>query len=243
MQGQAYARALEEARKVLAAAVPRVMESSAGVTWRDGVFEVPFMDLSLEVSYPQGAVTFGGRETDVEVTVVTLHYLAHSAGPLDLQGPVRFQGLQGAVAFAAAFRARVEEPLIQRFGEDGEAFRRAAERLGGNERAGVWQIPFLPHLPLGVRLGEADGMFPADCVIFFPRRAGFAYLAEDLAVAGQLLAGRLLNAAEEGSGPSDATHDHAPWDLPGLLAWARTSESAAQDGGEPGGVAGDGAGV
>jgi hypothetical protein len=232
MQGKAYARALEEARKILAGGVPEVMEGSAGARWSDGVFEVPFMDLALRVTYPQGKVTYRGRETDVEVTVVVLHYLAHSAGPLDLTGPVRYQGLQGAVAFAAAFRARVEEPLIRRFGEDGQAFYRAAERLGGSERAGVWQIPFLPHLPLGVRLGEADGMFPADCVVLFPRRAGFAYLAEDLAVAGQLLAGRLLNAAEEESGP--APDDHAPWDLPGLLAWARTGEAGAERRDEPG---------
>jgi hypothetical protein len=217
---------LEEARKELLGGVPLVMAGLAGAEYSEGEgFRAPFMDLLLGVTYPEGVVCYRGRETDVEVTVVVNHYLARSAGRLDLSEPVRYQGLQGATAFAAAFRARVEQPLIERFGEDGEGFRRAVARLGGQERGGVWHLPFLPHLPLGVRLGEADGMFPADCVILFPRRAGFVYLVEDLAVSGQLLAGRLLNAAreqlaEEGPEPSTAW----PWDLPGLLAWAQTSE-------------------
>lgn len=238
VNGPAYSRALEEARKELLGGVPTIMASLAGVEFRpaaggqdQGHFRVPFVDLLLEVSHPEGVVRYRGAEMDVDVTVVVLHYLARSVGPLALDDPVRYMGLQGASAFAAAFRARVEQPLIERFGEDPAAFDRAAAKIGGQARGPLWQIPFLPHLPLSLRLGEADGAFPADCVILFPKRAGFIYLVEDLAVAGQLLAGRLANAADEPEGTENAEAGQAPdpahpWDLPGLLAWARTKEGA-----------------
>jgi Domain of unknown function (DUF3786) len=144
--------------------------------------------------------------------VIVLHYLARAAGELDLSDPVRFQGLPGSGAYVAAFRGHAEVPLIRRFGDDGRAFVSAARALGGapvdaqGRAAGgsaggdfevMWSIPFLPCLPLGVRLGLAEDAMPAECVILFPRRAGFVQHVEDLAVAGELLGARLLAAAEE----------------------------------------------
>jgi Domain of unknown function (DUF3786) len=234
---QAYARALEEARKELVGSVPEVVAQSAGTVWSPadagvenamdadaagpnaegagsgGSFRVPFMDLTLEVSFPAGVVRFDGREAQVDVTVVVVHYLARSVGPLDLADSVRYMGLDGASAFAAAFRSRVEVPLIGRFGEDPDAFAAAMTRLGGHEvGGGRWHVPFLPNLPLGVRMGFAEDGLPADCVILFPRRAGFVYPVEDLAVAGQLMAMHLLACAEDEAGSRHA--------VSALLAWA-----------------------
>ncbi len=219
---RAYARALEEARREFGEARPDVMAHGAGVAYRRGVggsgggtFQVPLLDLPLEVRFPQGVVSAGREEADVGVVVVVLHHLARSVGRLDLDRGVRYAGLPGASAFAAAFRARVEVPLAQRFGGDEEAFLRAVSQLSGRETSGMWELPFLPHLPLGVRLGLAEGMMPADCVILFPRRAGFVYAVEDLAVAGQLLAARLL-----ALGGDAGVTGRSPWSLPSLLAWS-----------------------
>lgn len=223
---RAYARALEEARKEFAAGLPDVMTQAAGVTFeRDagdaaqGHFPVSLLDVPLTVRFPEGMVTAGGEETDVGVVVVVLHHLARSVGPLDLAGGVRYAGLPGASAFAAAFRARVEVPLAERFGEDEEGFLRAVSQLGGREAAGVWELTFLPNLPVGVRLGLAEETMPADCVILFPRRAGFVYAVEDLAVAGQLLAARLL-----ALGGDAGITGRSPWSLPSLLAWSDVAE-------------------
>jgi hypothetical protein len=229
---EAYARALEEARRELVGAVPDVVARSAGVAWSPdgpdvgagaratgdvigpvGSFRVPFMDLELEVTFPEGVVRLDGRQAHVDVTVVVVHYLARSVGPLDLTAAVRYMGLDGASAFAAAFRARVEVPLIGRFGEDPDAFAAAAARLGGRELgAGRWQVSFLPHLPLGVRMGFVEDDMPGECVMLFPRRAGYVYPVEDLAVAGQLMAMHLLACADEQAGSRHA--------VSALLAWA-----------------------
>ena len=201
---RAYARALEEARREFAAGLPAVMAQGAGTSFdpETSRFAVPLLDQPLGVAYPEGVVSAGGREADVGVVVVVLHYLAHSVGPLELGGGVRYMRLPGASAFAAAFRSRVEVPLLTRFGEDKDAFVAAVRALDGRESGGLWELPFLPHLPLAVRLGLAEGPMPAECVVLFPRRAGFVYPVEDLAVVGQLLAARLLALADGSEAPS-----------------------------------------
>ena len=246
---QAYARALEEARKELVGGVPDVIAQSAGVAWSpDGVdgaagagtssiaevagpvgsFRVPFMDLTLHVSFPAGVVFLDGHEAAVDITVVVVHYLARSVGPLDLSAAVRYMGLDGASAFAAAFRARVEVPLIRRFGEDAEGFAAAVTQLGGRETGGGgWEVPFLPHLPLGVRVGFIEDELPAECVILFPRRAGYVYPVEDLAVVGQLMAMHLLACAEDEAGSRHG--------VSALLAWAGDSGLAGGDSDSPDG--------
>jgi hypothetical protein len=214
--GGAYARAIEEAVKELRTAAPRVVETSAGVVYtpRDaqgdalrGTFVLRFMGSDLEVLFPEGTVLVDGREAMVSVTIVVLHYLTRSVGPLDLADPVRFQGLPGAGAYTAAFRSHAEVPLLQRFGEDGGDYVAAVRALGGrptksgeDDAESIWEIPFLPYLPLGIRLGLAEDAMPADCVIMFPRRAGFAYHVEDLAVAGEILSECLLDAARTAAG-------------------------------------------
>lgn len=222
--GGAYARAIEEAVKEFRAATPGVVETAAGVTFRSGAeareaggaptgaFSFPFMDRAIEVEYPDGSVVLDGAPAVVAVTIVILHYLTRSVGPLNLSEPVRFQGLPGAGAYTSAFRSHAEVPLLQRFGEDGEAYVSALRALrarpadGSEEDAEVvWEVPFLPHLPLGVRLGLAEDAMPADCVIMFPRRAGFAYHVEDLAVAGEIFSARLLEVAEIAA---DKENDH-----------------------------------
>lgn len=246
MEGEAYARALEEARKEFAAGVAEVMATSAGVTFvasadtpafgtngaptttvGRGVFRVPYLDRSFRVTYPDGRVEVVDShlvgEATVAEAVIVLHYLARAARGLDLSDPVRFQGLPGAGAYVSAFRAHAEVPLIRRFGDDGRAYTAAARALGGVPAAAdgrgegrtsagaggggedptvgddpevMWRLPFLPCLPMGVRLGLAEDGFPAECVIMFPRRAGFVQHVEDLAVAGEILSDRLLAAAD-----------------------------------------------
>lgn len=224
--GGAYGRAIEEAVKEFRATTPGVVETAAGVTFTSraeanveggvtpGVFAVAFMDREMQVEYPNGSVMLDGAPAVVAVTIVALHYLARSVGPLDLSEPVRFQGLPGAGAYTSAFRSHAEVPLLQRFGEDGEAYVSALLALGASPAGGsaedsevVWEVPFLPHLPLGVRLGLAEDAMPAECVIMFPRRAGFAYHVEDLAVAGEIFSARLLEVAEIAADKED-DHEH-----------------------------------
>lgn len=235
LEGGAYARALEEARREFASGTPDVMASSAGAVFvaqppgaaaldstdtgrvaARGVFRVPHLDRSFQVTYPEGRVEVVDGdlvgEGTVAEAVIVLHYLARAAGELDLSDPVRFQGLPGSGAYVAAFRAHAEIPLLRRFGDDGRTFVSAARTLGGapvdaqgrtaggsaeDEFEVMWSIPFLPCLPLGVRLGLAEDAMPAECVMVFPRRAGFVQHVEDLAVAGELLSARLLAAAEQ----------------------------------------------
>jgi hypothetical protein len=202
VKGSCYTQAVEAARADFSHGAPVVMSAAAGAPYRPagegGVFHLPLLNTPLEITFPDGVVLAAGEEAGVDVTIVVLHYLARSSGPLDLLDPVRYSSLHDAAPYGAAFHTHTEAPLAQRFGRDGEAFARALTSLGGHpygsDPAALWQVQFLPHLPLGVRLGLEEEGFPADCVLLFPRRAGFVYHVEDLAVAGELLADRLLRA-------------------------------------------------
>ncbi len=197
--------------------------TDAGRVPAAGIFRLPYLDRFFQVTYPEGRVCVVQGEFAVEATVaeavIVLHYLVRSAGRLDLSDPVRFRGIPGSVAYAAGFRGHVEVPLIRRFGHDGRAFATAARALGGVPVDGqrgaaavgaeddcevMWSVPFLPYLPLGVRLGLAEDGMPAECVMLFPRRAGFLQHVEDLAVAGHQLGARLLAGAVVAGGAAGA---------------------------------------
>ena len=216
MEGPGYLQAVTAAKAEFSGGSAGIVRVAAGVsseTVGSGcVFRVPLMDSAVLVTYPDGGVFCDDQEAGVDVTIVVLHYLCRAAGPLDLCDPVRYGRLHHAAPFAAAFRERAEVLLMRRFGEDGQGFMRAIRRVGGHpldvgspsvfapvvlpaDPTVLWEVPFLPHLPFGVRLGPAEDGLPADCVLLFPRRAGFLYEAEDLAVCGQLLAARLLERA------------------------------------------------
>jgi len=208
--GEGYKRAHEEARKELVAGRPGVMAAASGVAYQEGeadhgVFQVPYLGRNLEITYPEGVVFLDGESAVVSISIVVLHYLSRSVGPLSLADPLRFQGVPDASAYVSAFRLHAEIPLVERFGDHGDAFLQVVEGLGGIPQGGetggdpdpevMWEVPFLPHLPVGVRLGLAGEGLPAECVILFPRRAAYVYHVEDLAVVGELLSARMLEMA------------------------------------------------
>jgi hypothetical protein len=241
MDGPGYRHAVQAARDEFAHSIPAVMSAAAGVPFEvcgvqaeaagaplageGGVFLVPLMGIPVTVTYPDGVAFHLDQEAGIEITVVVLHYLSRSAGPLDLDDPLRYGRLHDAAAYAEAFHTHAEVPLMRHYGTDGAGFVQAVRRVGGrpwessagrrSRGAGpadsgatmlqlqpalpdasiLWEVPFLPHLPVGLRLGLAEDGLPADCVMLFPRRAGFVHAAEDLAVCGELLADRMLERA------------------------------------------------
>lgn len=168
--------------------------SGAGVEASPPALHLPVLDRHLRMELPEGTLAWSdGRATGTEYALVSLHYLARAAGPLPAEGLVRYGGLPSAAAYAAAFEARAERPLVERLLLDPAGPAATAASLAARTLdQGVWEILFFPYLPLVLRLSPGEGALPPAAVILFPRRAGYLHHVEDLAVIGQLLAERLL---------------------------------------------------
>lgn len=195
---EAYRRTCEAMRK----RDPRIDAETAGVLYTDlgegrGRFEIPLLDRTYEISWPDLRVCEVGRgaEPSYVVQLVLLHYLITSDG-IALRGQwVSFRDLPDARVYYPAFRAGSEALLLRRFGRDVAGLAAAARALGGRpaamaDHAYVFQV--LPRLPIAVLLWEGDEEFPPEVRLLFDATAGNYLPTEDLAVIGRYLCQRLL---------------------------------------------------
>jgi len=181
---------------------PRIDAETAGVVYTDlgegrGRFEIPLLNCTYEISWPDLSVCEAGSDTEPSyvVQLVLLHYLITSDG-IALRGRwVSFRDLPDARVYYPAFRAGSEALLLRRFGRDVAGFAAAAEALGGQpvamaDHAYVFQV--LPRLPIAVLFWEGDEEFPPEVRLLFDATAGNYLPTEDLAVIGRYLCHRLL---------------------------------------------------
>ncbi len=182
--------------RLASASAVRAQPSPAGAA---AALHLPVLDRELRMQLPEGELAWpDGTAPGTDYALVSLHYLARAAGPLAPESLVRYGGLPGAAAYAGAFEARAEQPLAALLDQESARLTETADALGTRRVDGLWGFRFFPYLPLVVRLAPAEGPLPSACVILFPRRAGYLHHVEDLAVVGQLLAGRLLELTAAG---------------------------------------------
>ncbi len=201
-----YQEAYRQACRRMAGRDPQIDAETAGVTYVEleegkGRFEIPFLNQTYEISWPNLEVREkgSGTEPSLVVQILLLHYLLTSDG-ISLRGQwVSFRDLPGGRVYYPAFRAGSEERIRERFGHDIAALRSAAERLGGRpaemaDHAFVFQV--LPRLPMALLLWEGDEEFPPEVRILFDSTAANYLPTEDLAVIARYLCSCLLRAAK-----------------------------------------------
>jgi hypothetical protein len=125
--------------------------------------------------------------------LVSLVYLL-TAGPQAPTGEmVSVQELRTAHFFTGPHAIRTR-PLVDRFGQDLEGFRSAAERLGGQSMAmadAAYKLMVFPKVPLHYLLWRGDDEFQATISILFDRSVE-VHLAADAIWAMANLVGNML---------------------------------------------------
>ena len=194
-----YIAACRLAREKLA---PRSCDSirsrSGFAAPEEGALEVPFLDRVYRVSCP--GFEFEDRasaaaQVPLQEQVLILHYLTADA-PVAVAGDwVAYREIRGAAFYFAAFVKRAVDPLKKRFGQDIEAFRRAAARLGGiavdaGDAAAEFRV--LPKVPVRLILHAGDEEFPPEGAVLFDRSAGQILTPEDLAWLAGMVVYRLI---------------------------------------------------
>jgi hypothetical protein len=127
-------------------------------------------------------------------SVIILHYLAQkSKGLPQLTGEwLTFRELSGIEGYEAAFRKRVIEPVIRKYGAKPQGLFSAleklpAKRVDGADAAVV--VEALSGVPALIKVWKADEEFGADANLYFDSSVKQIFCTEDIVVLAGLIAG------------------------------------------------------
>jgi hypothetical protein len=204
---ETYEPALRKAQLTFRQLQPHQTAARAGVVYEatdtsSGLFRILFLGTTYLAHWPGGTVERSAdhKDADIATHILLLHYLLGADGnPVEGEW-ISFRNLPGGLGYDAAFRRRASLRLAGAFGTSRRAFEKAAQALGGEQLAfgdASFLFRALPRVWLAVVLNLADEEFPADANVLFDLAASHYLPTEDLAVLGGMLAGRLINAAQD----------------------------------------------
>lgn len=174
----------------------------AAVLVDGGGYVVSFMDREYRIDPASRRIRAAEHperlEQDPECELLLLTYLLHVTDtPLGGRW-ITEKELPGGSLFFRGVHALPLRPLEERFGGDGEDFRRTGRLLGGNELEFgdvSFRFAVLPRIPMGLVLWLADEEFPARVTAMFDSSLS-AHLPLDAVLALAHCAGaRLIDAA------------------------------------------------
>ena len=137
-----------------------------------------------------------------------LHYLRTADGQPLADRWVSLREIEGGEFYHRASQGYSGDRLAKHFGNDVEAFRRAAERAGGERRDlgdAAYSFLALPRVPLAVIYWKGDEEFPSTAQVLFDTSAGHYLPVDLLSLLGSELCDRILRAGECVRHPEDAS--------------------------------------
>jgi hypothetical protein len=162
-----------------------------------GVFHLSLWGRPVELEFP----SFAGRDpaagrplSDFERALLAT-YFTHAGGAPPAGRWLSFSELPGGRFYAQAFQGYTGDALARAFGNDGDAFSRAALALGGRLEPFAdlaYRFQALPRVPLLAACWLGDEEFPASYRILFDASAGGYLPADGCAILGGTLARRLI---------------------------------------------------
>lgn len=169
-----------------------IMAANSGCEYdeKNNLIYVEYLTEGYQVTYPTGEVSYANKEgeVDLKVKVFLLHYLFGASGEPLTGKKISFKEVPGGEIYIGPFNKRALFPFIGMFGENAEAFKRVAEKLGATaEKMGdlSFSIPVLSKVPVTFVLWLGDDEFPANGTVLFDSSA-ISYLpTEDFAVIAQ----------------------------------------------------------
>jgi hypothetical protein len=192
----ALAKAVEEMKGI----TPYAVASKSGTDYDGSRFRIPFFNRVFLVDYPEIKVAEEGNSNPVPqyLEIILLHYLLQSSGVPVADEWIAYRQLPGSALFGARFMQMAVNPLLQAFGDDVEAFRRAGEAIGGIPitRTGdaAFKFKALPKLRMACIYYQGEEGIPSSVNILFDAAAEQYLPTEDLSLLGVILVGALRKA-------------------------------------------------
>ncbi|TET51423.1 MAG: DUF3786 domain-containing protein [Anaerolineales bacterium] len=190
-----------KAQAILSAADPAKLARRSGCDRHsDGSLRLAFFGQELAISAGEFVVSRAdsGEPASSFTSSVVLTYLATADGTTPSGRWIGFRELPNGLFYADAFQGYSGARLVRELQGGVEAFRSAAEALGGQEveigDAG-YAFPALPRVRLALAFWEGDEELAAQARVLFEDSAALYMPTDGLAILGSPLVGRLLKAA------------------------------------------------
>ena len=169
----------------------------------DGAPQLAFLWRDYSVRPPSFAIQerTTGKAPSEFIQALILTYLVTADGSTPSGRWIAYRDLPDGMFYAQAFRGYAENRLVRELGKGGlAAFRRAAERLGGESfeiGSGGYAFQVLPRISLAAVYWQGDEDFPSQASILFEDTAPHYMSTDGLAVLGSHLVSALLRMARE----------------------------------------------
>ena len=193
---------VEEAQAALSRIKPGKLALRSGCERdADGNFRLTFFWEEYVIFADDFAVR--RADTDKELFSFTqsliLTYLVIADGTTPSSRWIGFRELPAGMFYVQAFQGYSGDRLVRELQGGIEAFRRAAEALGGEPLAigdAGYAFTVLPRVHLGLVYWEGDEEFPSQARVLFEDTAARYLPTDGLAILGSQLVGRILKAAQ-----------------------------------------------
>lgn len=197
----AYEEALKGFRELTR---PKRIAENTGAAYQGddekGQFTLRYCGEDYIITYPEGAIrpSSGGGEMPISVQICILLYMIHGVPSPERDDWRTFKDLPQGYHHWAPFVYEALDPLVEGFGFDLEAFKKAGEALEGTpiSMGDVgFQFQVLPRIGLQVMLWAGDEEFPPRANILFNGNCVMQVDTATLYMIGIDLSRRLLHRA------------------------------------------------
>ncbi len=172
---------------LFAAAEPQEIVSRLGVQWNGEAFPVTLLGKTYRVEHPTAIIT---PAAPLPVQTFLLRYLLEAKNAAWNGEYLTFREMPWGELYIKPYTGRVLTRAAFTFGTRVEAFRAAAEKLGGlaliNGDAG-FEFDFLPGYRIRILVWAGDEEFPPNAQVLYSDNFAGGFAAEDRVVAGDLL--------------------------------------------------------
>jgi hypothetical protein len=193
---------IEAARSELAQNDPADLVRRGGLKRGDGALELTFLGRPYTIRWPELTVASpDGSPCPEEFAILVLDYVRRADGSVPTGEWIGFQELPDGSFYRHAFQGYSGDQLVRDLAANIDAFRRAADELGGEPLpmgdAG-YAFRVLPRVLLAVVWWGGDEEFPANATVLFDRTAGTYLPTDGLAILGRMLCRALGKAGGSG---------------------------------------------
>ncbi|HSW35252.1 MAG TPA: DUF3786 domain-containing protein [Candidatus Limnocylindrales bacterium] len=187
-----YQTAFDYALSVFRSLDPAIMASNSGTLfdYEQGVFTVPSFGQRLEVTYPEGKVSFAGTGYAPLLgwRLITINYLARSDGTSLTGHLISYRELENGTIYFKAFQRESIKPLTELMVKYPEGvIRETLHQMDGEISTGsdfTFVCWAMPRFPITIKLWRPDDELPGSANILFDSAANHYLHTEDIAAAG-----------------------------------------------------------
>ncbi|MBK5092202.1 MAG: DUF3786 domain-containing protein [Actinobacteria bacterium] len=190
----------DEPVAVLKSSNPVAVAEKTGAIWeatgeKEGHLVVPVIHGNVLVDFPGISIRASDDLGTFPITLLTLIYLSNSDGTPPSCSWTAYRDFPGGLFYEPVVKRSVEDPLVDAFGSDLDAFRAAARRLKGTAQDfgdAAYSFNLFPRVPICFIVWSSGPEFPARASVLFDSNCGHHLSTFDLRMGAQEISSRLI---------------------------------------------------